>query len=224
MEPTNISHVIADISYKDSIDGSYQIKVLVGDNYEDEISKQGESFKDVDLSLSSNVFYVRSIDELRSLMKITPMYDFIVRSYIVYSFHKSSPKDVYISSFGGSKISTPQVKNFLVNTILNTDDNGLLSNLIQMISGYHNDYDVHTDAFMLSDCIHIHSRRQRIDDDVIIKSVFLKGSSTSLSTQEVIAMMRDQNKIPEGMVLRDEFIALEPTQIISLACLLIDTK
>jgi len=224
IEPTNISHIVADVSYKDSMDSLYQLKILVGDNYEDEISKQGKNFKDVDLSLSSNVFYVRSIDELRRLMKITPRFDFIIRSYLVYSFCKSSPKNAYISSFGGSKISPSQVKNFLVNSILNTDDNGLLQYLIEMFSGYQNEYDVHTDTFILSDCVHLHTRKQRIDDEVIIQSVFLKASSTSLSTKEVITTMRDKNKIPEGMVLRDEFIALEPSQIISLACRLIETR
>lgn len=224
IEQTNISHVIADISYKDSMESLYQLKILVGDNYEDEISKQRKSFKDVDLSLSSNVFYVRSIDELRRLMKITPRYDFIIRSYLVYSFCKKSPKNAYISSFGGSKVNPSQVKNFLVNSILNTDDNGLLSHLIELISGYKNEYDVHTDTFILSDSIHIHSRKQRVDDEVIIKSAFLKASSTNLSTKDVITTMRDKNKIPEGMVLRDEFMALEPSQIISLAYRLIEAE
>jgi hypothetical protein len=224
MKPSNISHVIADISYKDSMESLYELKVLVGDKYEDEISKQGKNLKDLDLSLSCNVFYVRSIDELRSLMKITPMYDFIIRSYLVYSFYESPSKDVYISSFGGSKISQSDVKNFLLNTILNTSDKGLLSHLIEVISGYKNDYDVITDAFILSDCVHIHCRKRRIEDDKIIKSVFLEVGESSLPNKDVIAIMRDQNKIPEGMVVREEFIALEPSQIVSFAFQLIGTK
>ena len=224
MKPLNISHVIADISYKDSLDSLYQLKILVGDKYEDKISQQAKKFKDVDLSSTSDVFYVRSIDELRSLMQATPKYDFVIRSYLVYSLNKNSSKEVYISSFGGNKITSSHVKMFLAQSILHTNDNGLLSHLIEMISGYHNSYDVQTDAFMLSDCIPTHYRKQRIDDDIIIKSVFLTGKSTNLSNKDVITMMRDKNKIPDGMVLKDEFIALEPKQIISLAYLLIDKK
>lgn len=224
MKPSNISHVIADISYKDSLDSLYQLKIFVGDEYEDKIFEQARVFKDADLSSSSNKFYVRSIDELRSLMKATPIYNFIIRSYLVYSFYKSTSKDVYISSFGGNKITSIHVKMFLVQSIFNTKDKGLLSHLIEIISGHHNSYDVQTDAFMLSDCIHTHCRKQRIDDDVLIKSVFLTGKNTNLSNKDVITMMRDNNKIPEGMVLRDEFIALEPSQIISLAYLLIGKK
>ena len=223
MKPSNISHVIADISYRDNMESLFKLKVLVGDKYEDEISKQGKSLKHEDLSLSSNVFYVRSIDELRSLMKINPRYGFIIRSYLVYSFHTNPSKDAYISSFGGSKVSPPQVMNFLINTILRTNDKELLSNLIKEASGYENNYDVKTNNYMLSDDIHTHTRKGRIKDDQIIKSVFLKGRESSLPNQDVIAIMRDQNKIPAGMVVREEFIALQPSQLVSLVYQLIGT-
>jgi len=36
--------------------------------------------------------------------------------------------------------------------------------------------------------------------------------------------MRDNNSIPEGMVLKDEFIALEPFEIITLSYMLIGKK
>ncbi|KAG1650273.1 hypothetical protein GQR58_028181 [Nymphon striatum] len=95
---------------------------------------------------------------------------------------------------------------------------------LDSVSGYHNSYDVQSNAFMLSDVIHTHCRRKRIDDDVIIKSVFLDNRDRQLSNQDIIKMMRDNNMIPQGMHVKDEFVALEPTQIISLAYLLIDPK
>ena len=224
MKKSKISHVIADISHKDSLDSLYQLKVFVGNKYKDKISQQAKNYKDVDLSAPDNVFYVRDIDELREMMRATPTYDFVIRSYLVYSFYKDSVKDVYISSFGGNKITAPHVKNFLVHSILNTDDEGLLSHLIEMISGFQNNYDVQTNTFMLADYIHNYCRKERLDDDVIIKSVFLPEKNNDLSNKEVITLMRDKNKIPHGMFLREEFIALEPNQIITLACLLIDNK
>ena len=78
--------------------------------------------------------------------------------------------------------------------------------------------------FILSDCTHTHCRKERIDDDVLMKSVILTGKHTELSNKDVITFMRDNNKIPEGMIVREEFIALEPSQIVSLAYLLIDKK
>ncbi len=98
----------------------------------------------------------------------------------------------------------------------------MLSHLIEMISGFQNDYDVQKNAFILSDHVHNYCRKQRIDDNVIIESVFLNGKNTHLSNKDVITLMRDQNKIPDGMILRDEFVALEPSQIVTLASLLID--
>ena len=224
MKKPRISHVIADISYKDSLDSLYQLKVFVGNKYEDKISQQPKKFKNVDLSSIDDVFYVRSIDELRELMRATPSYDFVIRSYLVYSFYKKSSEEVYISSFGGNKINTSNVKNFLVHSILNTKDSGLLSHLIEMISGFQNNYDVQANTFMLSDFVHTYCRKQRIDDDVIIESVFLSSKNTDLSNKDVITLMRDHNKIPDGMFLREEFIALEPSQIVTLASLLIDNQ
>ncbi len=224
MIPPNISHVIAAISYRDSLDNLSKLRIYVGDEYEDKISQQPQTFKNVDISSSGNIFYVRSIEELRTFMKVTPLYNFIIRSYIVYSFSKKSSERVYISSFGGNKINTSQVKNFLVNSIINTEDEGLLSHLIEIISGYHNNYDVKTDNFILSDGTQTYYRKERVDDDVIIDSVFLRGQHSRLSNQEVITMMRDHNKTPKGMILRDEFAALEPSTIISVAYMLINKK
>ena len=224
MKKLRISHVIADISYKDSLDSLYQLKVFVGKEYEDKISEQSQKFKNIDLSAIDDVFYVRSIDELRGLMRATPLYNFVVRSYLVYSFYKKASKEVYISSFGGNKINTSSVKNYLVHSILHTKDSGLLSHLIELISGFQNNYDVQSNTFMLSDFVHNYCRKQRVDDDVIIESVFLTSKNTNLSNKDVITIMRDQNKIPEGMVLREEFIALEPSQIVTLASLLIDKQ
>ncbi len=224
MKTPEISHVIADISYKDSLDSLYQLKIFIGNKYEKQISQQAQKFKKLDLSSADNVFYARSIDEIREMMRATPTYNFVIRSYLVFSFYKDSSKNVYISSFGGNKITAPHVKNFLVHSILNTDDDGLLSHLIETFSGFQNNYDVQTNAFMLSDFVHNYCRKKRIDDDVIIKAVFLPEKNNDLSNKEVITFMRDQNKIPEGMFLREEFFALEPNQIITLAYLLIDNK
>ncbi|MEB8433051.1 MULTISPECIES: hypothetical protein [Cocleimonas] len=224
MKTPRISHAIADISYKDSLDSLYQLKVFIGKDYEDKIAEQAKIFKDADLSTIKDDFYVRSIDELRGLMRATPSYNFVVRSYLVYSYYKKSSDEVYVSSFGGNKINTANVKNFLVHHILSTKDSGLLSHLIEMISGYQNNYDVQANTFMLSDFVHTYCRKQRIDDDVIIDSVFVSSENTDMSNKDVIALMRDHNRIPEGMFLREEFIALEPAQIVTLACLLIDNQ
>ena len=226
MKQPIISHAIADISYRDSLDSLYKLKIYIGEEYEAKIAKQPQVFKKVDLSLPDNIFYVRNIDELRNFMTASASYNFVIRSYLVYSFIRASskPKDVYVSGFGGNKINASHVKSYLVHSILNTKDSGLLSHLIDMISGYQNVYDVQSNAFMLSDCIHTHARNKRIDDDVIIDSVFMKGKERELSNQDIIKIMRDKNSIPEGMFVKDEFIALEPTQIISLAYLLIETK
>jgi len=100
----------------------------------------------------------------------------------------------------------------------------LLSHLIEIISGYQNNYDVSTDNFILSDGIQTYHRKERIDDDVIIDSVFLRGQNSRLSNKDVITMMRDHNKTPKGMILKDEFAALEPSTIISVAYMLINKK
>ncbi len=42
MKPPRISHVVADISYKDSLDSLYQLKVFVGKEYEDKIPEQSK--------------------------------------------------------------------------------------------------------------------------------------------------------------------------------------
>ncbi|WP_299871423.1 hypothetical protein [uncultured Cocleimonas sp.] len=224
MKTPRISHVIADISYKDSLDSLYQLKIFVGKEHEDKIAKQPKIFKNADLSEIEDDFYVTSIDEVRALMRVTPEYNFVIRSYIVYSYYKKSSDEVYISSFGGNKINTSNVKNYLVHSILSSKDSGLLSHLIEMISGYQNNYDVQANAFMLSDFVHTYCRKQRIDDDVIIDSVFVSNENIDLSNKEIIALMRDHNRIPDGMIVRDEFCALEPSQIITLACLLIDNQ
>ena len=224
MDLLNISHVIAVISYRDSMANLSELKIFVGDEYEDKISLQALTFKNVDLSAPDNIFYVRSIEELRGLMHSTTLYKFIIRSYIVYSFSKKSTKRLYISSFGGNKINSSQVKNFLANSIIDTEDEKLLSHLIETISGYRNNYDVNTDSFILSDGTQTYCRIDRVDDDVIIDSVFLKGQDSRLSNKEIITMMRDHNKTPKGLILRDEFIALEPATIISVAYLLIKRK
>lgn len=224
MKQPRISHIIADVSYRDSLDSLYQLKIFVGDQYEDEVFQPLKAYKELDLSAIDAAFYVKSIDELRSLMKTTSDYNFVVRSYQVYSFYKESPMNVYISSFGGNKITVANLKNFLVHHLLYTEDEELLSHLIETIAGFQNEYDVQSDSFMIADYVHAYERKQRLDDDVIIESVFLTKNNTGLSNKEVITLMRDQNEIPEGMVLRDQFIALEPSQIITLACLLIDNK
>jgi len=226
MKHPKISHAIADISYKDSLDNLCQLKILIGDEYEAKIAKQPQVFKKVELSSPDNIFYVRDIDELRSFMKVSPLYNFVIRSYLVYSFLRNStkPKDVYVSDFGGNKVNASHIKSYLVHSIFNTKDSGLLSQLIEIVSGYNNSYDVQSNAFILSDYSHTHCRRKRIDDDVIINSVFMKGRERHLSNQDIIKMMRDNNMIPKGMFVKDEFIALEPSQIISLAYLLIETK
>lgn len=224
MDPSNISHVIAVISYKDSLDNLSELKIYVGDEYEDKIYQQAQTFKNVDLTMSDNVFYVRNIEEIRGFMRANPLYNFIIRSYIVYSFSKKSTKRLYISSFGGNKINSSQVKNFLANSILDSEDEGFLSHLIEKISGYRNNYDVKTDTFILSDGTQTYCRKERLEDDVIIDSVFLKGQNSRLSNKDIITMMRDHNKTPTDMILKDEFITLEPTTIISVAYLLIKKK
>lgn len=225
MKTPKISHVIAEVSKKDSLDSSYQLIILVGNEYEDKISEQAKTFKDADLSSSHTEFYVRSIEELRSLMRPTSLYCFVIRSYLIYSFYKSEPsKEVYISSFGGNKISSSHAKNYLLHSILYAEDDGLLSHLVEMISGYQNFYDVQSEDFMLSDSPHISCRKQRIDDDLLIRSVFTTGKTPHLSNKDIITMMRDENMIPEGMKLKDEFIVLEPSQIVMLASTLINKK
>ena len=224
MKPSNISHVIAEISYRDSLETMSKLKIYVGDEYGDKISQQPQTFKNVDLSSTGNIFYIRNIEKIRGLMKATPLYNFIIRSYIVYSFSKKSSERVYISSFGGNKVNTSQVKNYLVNSIIDTKDVGLLSHLIEMISGYRNNYDLSTDNFILSDSTKTYHRKERVDDDVIIDSVFYRGQNSRLSNKDIIKMMRDHNRVPTGMILKDEFTALEPSTIISVAYMLINKK
>lgn len=224
MKPSNISHVIADVSYIGTPQTVYKLKILVGDEYEDKISEQLSKHKDVDLSDSNNLFYVRSIDELRGLMRETPRYDFVITSYLVYSFHESSSERVYISSFGGKNISSSNVKNYLLNSFLKVKDEELLSNFLEMFSGYECDYDVEKDSYTLSDQVQNEARKERIGDDEIINSVFSTDNSTDLSHQDIIKMMRDKNQIPFGLEVRDEFIALEPVEIITLASGLIESE
>lgn len=168
---------------------------------------------------------MRNIDELRRFMKISPLYDFVIRSYRVYSFLKNSTnsRNVFVSDFGGKNINVPHIKKYLMHSILNTKDSELLSHITSIVSGYNN-YDAQSNAFILSDLIDTYCKRKRIDDDIIIKSVFMKDDESLLSNQEIIKIMRDKNRIPKGMFLKEEFVALEPSQIILLAYQLIETK